>query len=146
MYTITRGPSKLTTQRRTGPKQQIDSKLQELKNKQQLLIPNTSNGWDSLPSNAPPKLVFNRVNGKRSQTPGPELEREVYTLAHEENVRFIYQAWQDVKHQMEEPQQSRCTPQQYQDQSPDTHLKNFVPIDLDEWWAERFLANIENCA
>ncbi|KAE8579233.1 hypothetical protein XENTR_v10023955 [Xenopus tropicalis] len=145
MYTITRGPSKLTTQRRTGPKQQIDSKLQELKNKQQLLIPNTPNGWDSPPS-APPKLVFNRVNGKRTQTPGTELEREVYTMAHEENVRFIHQAWQDVKHQMEEPQQNECTPQQYQDQSPDTPLKNFVPIDLDEWWAERFLANIENCA
>ncbi|KAM4698526.1 MAPK regulated corepressor interacting protein 2 [Rhinophrynus dorsalis] len=146
MYTITRGPSKLTTQRRTGPKQQIDTKLQELKNKQQLLIPTSPCSWDPLPSNPVPKLVFNRVNGKRTQTPGPALEGEEYTVAHEENVRFVYQAWQEVKHQMEEPQQNGHGPQQYQDQDPDSSLKNFVPIDLDEWWAERFLANIENCA
>ncbi|KAM9305858.1 MAPK regulated corepressor interacting protein 2 [Gastrophryne carolinensis] len=149
MYTITRGPSKLTTQRRTGPKQQIDTKLQELKIKQQLQI-NTSvaNGsWESLPSSCAPKLVFNRVNGKR----GPALsqsseEEEVYTPAHEENVRFVYQAWQEVQHHLEKSELNGSGPQQYQDQAPDSSLKNFVPIDLDEWWAERFLANIENCA
>lgn len=39
------------------------------------------------------KLVFNRVNGKRpplllQQISAPE---ECYTLAHEENVRFVYE-------------------------------------------------------
>ncbi|KAG8452769.1 hypothetical protein GDO86_004528, partial [Hymenochirus boettgeri] len=108
----------------TGPKQQIDTKLQELKNKQQLLIPTSPNGWDQLPSNSAPKLIFNRVNGKRTQIPSSDVEREVYTLAHEENVRFIYQAWEDVKHKMEEPGQNGCAPQQYQDQSPDNPLKS----------------------
>ncbi|XP_053551151.1 MAPK regulated corepressor interacting protein 2 [Bombina bombina] len=142
MYTITRGPSKLTTQRRTGPKQQIDTK--ELKSKQQLLI--TASSWEPLPSNPVPKLVFNRVNGKRSQTSGRAQEEEVYTLEHEENVRFVYQAWQEVQNKLEESNQNGCAPQQYQDHSPDTALKNFVPIDLEEWWGQRFLANIENSA
>ncbi|XP_068193367.1 uncharacterized protein [Antennarius striatus] len=34
MYTITRGPSKLVTQRRTGPTQQLDNKVNDLKHKQ----------------------------------------------------------------------------------------------------------------
>ncbi|XP_040212536.1 MAPK regulated corepressor interacting protein 2 isoform X1 [Rana temporaria] len=149
MYTITRGPSKLTTQRRTGPKQQIDTKLQELKIKQQLLIntsSSSSNGWDPLPSSCAPKLVFNRVNGKHTPSVSPPAEEEVYTPAHEENVRFVYQAWQEVQHQLEKPELNGCGPQQYQDQTTDSSPKNFVPIDLEEWWAERFLANIENCA
>ncbi|XP_068102850.1 MAPK regulated corepressor interacting protein 2 isoform X2 [Hyperolius riggenbachi] len=147
MYTITRGPSKLTTQRRTGPTQQIDTKLQELKIKQQLLINTSANAWDSLPSCAP-KLVFNRVNGKRAPALRNSPEEEVvYTPAHEENVRFVYQAWQEVQHQLEKPELNGCGPKQYQDQASESSLKtDFVPIDLEEWWAERFLANIENCA
>ncbi|XP_056391502.1 MAPK regulated corepressor interacting protein 2 [Hyla sarda] len=147
MYTITRGPSKLTTQRRTGPKQQIDTKLQELKGKQQLVIPTSSNGWDPLPSSSStPKLVFNHVNGKRSASLSPTSDEEVYTPAHEENVRFVYQAWQEVQHQLEKPELNGSRPQQFQDHTPNPSLKNFVPIDLEDWWAERFLANIENCA
>ncbi|XP_019213454.1 uncharacterized protein LOC100699489 isoform X2 [Oreochromis niloticus] len=34
MYTITRGPSKLVTQRRTGPTQQLDGKISDFKHKQ----------------------------------------------------------------------------------------------------------------
>ncbi|CAI9560416.1 unnamed protein product [Staurois parvus] len=114
MYTITRGPSKLTTQRRTGPKQQVDTKLQELKIKQQPLIntsssssSSSSNGWDPLPSSCTPKLVFNRVNGKHTPSVSPPAEEEVYTPAHEENVRFVCQAWQEVQHQLEKPETKR---------------------------------------
>ncbi|MEE6516954.1 hypothetical protein FKM82_026847 [Ascaphus truei] len=149
MYTITRGPSKLTTQRRTGPKQQIDTKLQELKGKQQPLTPTSPTSWDPLPSNPAPKLVFNRVNGKRVQAPSPAQGEEVYTLAHAENVHFVYQAWQEVQHQLEvkDPERNGHSPQQYQERTSDpSPLKNFVPIDLEDWWAQRFLANIENCA
>lgn len=45
-----------------------------------------------LPSHSPgPRLVFNRVNGRRPLTTSPSLEgaQETYTLAHEENVRFV---------------------------------------------------------
>lgn len=38
-----------------------------------------------------PRLVFNRVNGRRPPTTSPSIEvtQETYTLAHEENVRFV---------------------------------------------------------
>ncbi|XP_078296496.1 MAPK regulated corepressor interacting protein 2 isoform X4 [Panthera onca] len=63
-----------------------------------------------------PRLVFNRVNGRRPPVTSPSLEgtQETYTLAHEENVRFV--------------------------------SEDFVPIDLDEWWAQQFLARITNCS
>ncbi|XP_049555996.1 MAPK regulated corepressor interacting protein 2 isoform X3 [Orcinus orca] len=63
-----------------------------------------------------PRLVFNRVNGRRPPATSPSLKgtQETYTLAHEENVRFV--------------------------------SEDFVPIDLDEWWAQQFLARITNCS
>lgn len=35
--------------------------------------------------------MFNRVNGRRAPSTSPSLEgtQETYTLAHEENVRFV---------------------------------------------------------
>ncbi|XP_063270610.1 MAPK regulated corepressor interacting protein 2 isoform X1 [Prinia subflava] len=88
MYTLTRGPSKLATQRRTGPTQQAveSSKLGELRGRPQ------PGPWP--PASPAQKLIFNRVNGKRpplllQQISAPE---ECYTLAHEENVRFVYEA------------------------------------------------------
>ncbi|XP_061849478.1 MAPK regulated corepressor interacting protein 2 isoform X2 [Colius striatus] len=117
MYTLTRGPSKLTTQRRTGPTQQAveSSKLGELRGRLQ-------------PGNWPPvgpaqKLVFNRVNGKRPQQLGaPE---ECYTSAHEENVRFIYEAWQQVEQQLDgsRSEDSTCGPVQYVEKTPSPVLK-----------------------
>ncbi|XP_075035586.1 MAPK regulated corepressor interacting protein 2 [Mixophyes fleayi] len=144
MYTITRGPSKLTTQRRTGPKQQLDTKLQELKSRQQLISLSSPSACEPPSSHSTPKLVFNRVNGKRTPAVSPPAEEEVYTPAHEENVRFVYEAWQEVQHQLDKPELDACGPQQYQEQTSDPSINNFVPIDLEEWWAERFLANIEN--
>ncbi|XP_068003371.1 MAPK regulated corepressor interacting protein 2 isoform X1 [Melanerpes formicivorus] len=88
MYTLTRGPSKLATQRRTGPTQQAveSSKLGELRGRLQ------PGAWP--PASPAQKLVFNRVNGKRPQVLLPQVSapEECYTLAHEENVRFIYEA------------------------------------------------------
>nr|XP_057941898.1 MAPK regulated corepressor interacting protein 2 [Doryrhamphus excisus] len=141
MYTITRGPSKLVTQRRTtGPTQQIDSKLAELK-----LKPTT---W--LTSNTPPpKIVFNRLNGKRyhsASTQKADSPAEGFTPAHEENVKFVYEAWQEVEQKMGDGDVGKSMasqgPIQYTEKTPSTAMKNFVPIDLEEWWAQRFLANI----
>lgn len=144
MYTITRGPSKLVTQRRTGPTQQLENKTNDLKQK-----PIT---W--LTSNSPaPKIVFNRLNGKRyhtASTPTVESPTEGFTAAHEENVRFVYEAWQEVEQRLEdvaaegeEPAQHHG-PVHYAEKTPSPGMKNFVPIDLEEWWAQRFLANIAN--
>ncbi|XP_013883483.1 MAPK regulated corepressor interacting protein 2 [Austrofundulus limnaeus] len=140
MYTITRGPSKLVTQRRTGPTQQVESKFSDLK-----LKPTT---WltSSCP---PPKIVFNRLNGKRhsgsaaQKTPTPA---EGFTLSHQENVRFVYEVWQEVEQKLEDKDRGesadRQGPVQYTEKTPSAVNKNFVPIDLEEWWAQRFLANL----
>uniref|UniRef100_A0A8C8R8T9 MAPK regulated corepressor interacting protein 2 n=1 Tax=Pelusios castaneus TaxID=367368 RepID=A0A8C8R8T9_9SAUR len=144
MYTITRGPSKLATQRRIGPTQQVESKASELKCREP-----PHSDWS--PSSSPiPKLVFNRVNGKRPQvttqrTPATE---ESYTLAHEENVRFVYEAWQQVERQLDDSRigEGGCGPVQYVEKTPNPALTNFVPIDLEQWWGEQFLAKIKNCS
>ncbi|KAL3053745.1 hypothetical protein OYC64_006132 [Pagothenia borchgrevinki] len=136
MYTITRGPSKLATQRRTGPTQPVDTKINDFKHKQ------TSWGMPDLPA---PKIVFNRPNGKKYHQPALALpadnqQEERFTPTHEENVTFVYNAWQEVvQHDPEEAQAAV----HYKETSPSTHVKNFVPLDLDEWWAQRFLANID---
>lgn len=31
----------------------------------------------------------------------------------------------------------------YKEATPSPHMDDFVPIDLDEWWAQRFLENID---
>ncbi|XP_051487959.1 MAPK regulated corepressor interacting protein 2 isoform X1 [Apus apus] len=167
MYTLTRGPSKLATQRRTGPTQQAveSSKLGELRGRLQ------PPAWP--PASPAQKLVFNRVNGKRPQVLLQQVSapEESYTLAHEENVRFIYEAlllevllgweapipklatgcslppaWQQVEQQLDgsRSEESARGPVQYVEKSPNPGLKNFVPIDLEEWWAQQFLAKIEN--
>lgn len=140
MYTITRGPSKLVTQRRTGNTQQIESKFGDLKLK--------PTSW--LTSNAPPpKIVFNRLNGKRYHSAAAqktESPAEGFTPAHEENVRFVYEVWQEVEQKLEDRGEMADSPGpvQYSEKTPSTAMKNFVPIDLEEWWAQRFLANIAN--
>uniref|UniRef100_A0A4W5QZT5 MAPK regulated corepressor interacting protein 2 n=1 Tax=Hucho hucho TaxID=62062 RepID=A0A4W5QZT5_9TELE len=62
-------------------------------------------------------------------------------------------AWQEVVQQAGEGGASDVIgsasaqgPVQYSETkpSPNSAMKNFVPIDLDEWWAQRFLANIDN--
>ncbi|XP_041824221.1 MAPK regulated corepressor interacting protein 2-like [Melanotaenia boesemani] len=135
MYTITRGPSKLVTQRRTGPTQQLDSKINDFKHKQ------TSWNMPDLPS---PKIVFNRVNGKKYHQPAVVLsadsqQEESFSPAHEENVKFVSEAWQEVGQGLEASQKAVY----YKETTPGPHMDGFVPIDLDEWWAQRFLANID---
>ncbi|XP_044603180.2 MAPK regulated corepressor interacting protein 2 isoform X2 [Equus asinus] len=97
-----------------------------------------------------PRLVFNRVNGRRPPTTSPSLEgtQETYTLAHEENVRFVSEAWQQVEQQLGggPAGESGPRPVQYVERTPNPRLQNFVPIDLDEWWAQQFLARITNCS
>nr|XP_048292061.1 MAPK regulated corepressor interacting protein 2 isoform X1 [Myodes glareolus] len=108
----------------------------------------TASAWRS--GNPGPRLVFNRVNGRRPLTTSPSLEgtQETYTLAHEENVRFVSEAWQQVEQQLDgsPADESGPRPVQYVENTPDPRLQNFVPIDLDEWWAQQFLARITNCS
>ncbi|XP_037363732.1 MAPK regulated corepressor interacting protein 2 isoform X2 [Talpa occidentalis] len=156
MYTITKGPSKLVAQRRTGPpQQQVESRLGELLKGRQPPPPappppraQPPGPWP-LPSPGP-RLVFNRVNGRRPPATTSSLEetQETYTPAHEENVRFVSEAWQQVERQLGAGQTSESGPRpvQYVERTPNPRLQNFVPIDLDEWWAQQFLARVTSCS
>uniref|UniRef100_A0A3Q2CD44 Protein FAM195A-like n=2 Tax=Cyprinodon variegatus TaxID=28743 RepID=A0A3Q2CD44_CYPVA len=140
MYTITRGPSKLVTQRRTGPTQQLESKINEFKHKQ--------TSWN-MPDLSAPKIVFNRPNGKKHHQPAQTLPAdsrrgEAFSPEHEENVKFVSEAWQEVTEQQEgQGMEDSQAAVYYEETSPGPHMDGFVPIDLDEWWAQRFLANID---
>ncbi|XP_069005216.1 MAPK regulated corepressor interacting protein 2-like isoform X2 [Embiotoca jacksoni] len=138
MYAITRGPSKLVTQRRTGPTQQLD-KINDFKHKQ------TSWNMPDLPA---AKIVFNRLNGKKyhhhpaSALPASGQPEDRFTPAHQENVEFAYDAWREVSQREQGPEVTRRVVR-YKETTTGPHVDDFVPLDLDEWWAQRFLANID---
>uniref|UniRef100_A0A3Q3WL31 Uncharacterized protein n=1 Tax=Mola mola TaxID=94237 RepID=A0A3Q3WL31_MOLML len=137
MYTITRGPSKLATQRRTGQTQQLDNKINDLKHKP---------AYWTMPDLPAPKIVFSRPNGRKYHQPAPglpsDLQDDSLTPAHQQNVRFVHEAWQEVLQQEQGPEEPRGAVH-YKEATSSPHIDNFVPLDLDEWWAQRFLANID---
>uniref|UniRef100_A0A8C5SXC8 MAPK regulated corepressor interacting protein 2 n=1 Tax=Laticauda laticaudata TaxID=8630 RepID=A0A8C5SXC8_LATLA len=60
----------------------------------------------------------------------PITTEENYTVAHEENVRFVYEAWQQVEQQLDSQQQGDggSGPIQYTEKTPSPELKgNNVP-------------------
>uniref|UniRef100_A0A8C0GVC6 Uncharacterized protein n=1 Tax=Chelonoidis abingdonii TaxID=106734 RepID=A0A8C0GVC6_CHEAB len=73
-----------------------------------------------------PKLVFNRVNGKRPlvTTQPSAATEESYTLAHEENVRFVYEKQQLDRSQ---PGESGRGPVQYTEKTPNPLLTSKCP-------------------
>ncbi|RXM27686.1 Protein FAM195A [Acipenser ruthenus] len=74
------------------------------------------------------KLVFNRVNGKRSHTPVPQTDSqgEGYTAAHQDNVNFVYEAWQEVEQRLGHSRgaENGHGPVQYTETSPSPSLKS----------------------
>ncbi|XP_077762082.1 MAPK regulated corepressor interacting protein 2 isoform X2 [Canis aureus] len=74
-----------------------------------------------------PRLVFNRVNGRRPPATSPSLEgaQETYTLAHEENVRFVSEAWQQVEQQLGSGPTGHSGPRpvQYVEKTPNPRLQ-----------------------
>uniref|UniRef100_A0A6I8PSL6 MAPK regulated corepressor interacting protein 2 n=1 Tax=Ornithorhynchus anatinus TaxID=9258 RepID=A0A6I8PSL6_ORNAN len=56
---------------------------------------------------------------------------EGYALAHEENVRFVNEAWQQVQQQLDGHQQGQSGPVQYEEKTPDPGLKSeYSPCPL----------------
>uniref|UniRef100_A0A4X1SHF4 MAPK regulated corepressor interacting protein 2 n=1 Tax=Sus scrofa TaxID=9823 RepID=A0A4X1SHF4_PIG len=134
MYTITKGPSKLVAQRRTGPtQQQVENRLGELLKCRHPAPPTPQPPRTQPPGPWPlsspgPRLVFNRVNGRRPPATSPSLEgsQETYTLAHEENVRFVSEAWQQVEQQLGggPAGESGPRPVQYVERTPNPRLQS----------------------
>ncbi|XP_071429820.1 mapk-regulated corepressor-interacting protein 1 [Pithys albifrons albifrons] len=71
-------------------------------------------------------------NGKRSGGPrSPGSGSEIFTPAHEENVRFIYEAWQCVERDLRSQMGSeRGLVEEYVEKMPNPSLKAFKPVDL----------------
>uniref|UniRef100_A0A2K6SXU6 MAPK regulated corepressor interacting protein 1 n=2 Tax=Saimiri boliviensis TaxID=27679 RepID=A0A2K6SXU6_SAIBB len=74
-------------------------------------------------------------NGKRTSSPrSPPSSSEIFTPAHEENVRFIYEAWQGVERDLRSqvPGGERGLVEEYVEKVPNPSLKTFKPVDLSD--------------
>ncbi|XP_045840439.1 mapk-regulated corepressor-interacting protein 1 isoform X1 [Meles meles] len=74
-------------------------------------------------------------NGKRNSSPrSPPSSSEIFTPAHEENVRFIYEAWQGVERDLRSQVSGseRGLVEEYVEKVPNPSLKTFKPIDLSD--------------
>ncbi|CAO2646391.1 Mapk-regulated corepressor-interacting protein 1 [Lemmus lemmus] len=74
-------------------------------------------------------------NGKRNSSPrSPTNSSEIFTPAHEENVRFIYEAWQGVERDLRSQLSGgeRGLVEEYVEKVPNPSLKTFKPIDLSD--------------
>ncbi|XP_070596199.1 mapk-regulated corepressor-interacting protein 1 [Erythrolamprus reginae] len=74
-------------------------------------------------------------NGKRNSSPrSPSNSSEIFTPAHEENVRFIYEAWQSVERDLRSQMAGgeRVLVEEYVEKVPNPSLKAFKPVDLSD--------------
>uniref|UniRef100_UPI00358F0158 MAPK regulated corepressor interacting protein 2-like n=1 Tax=Myxine glutinosa TaxID=7769 RepID=UPI00358F0158 len=154
MYTIARGPNKLVTHRLRGPCQQVDTKQLPLGGIDSLSASKRGDVQSGViasisadPQCGSPKLVFNPVgerpkNGLHCKA---HSSYETNTPQHDNNVRFVSNAWQNVERDLDNCSTSEnlWTPVKYVEKTSSEHLKDFVAVDLDELWAERFMAKIK---
>ncbi|XP_053153121.1 mapk-regulated corepressor-interacting protein 1 isoform X1 [Hemicordylus capensis] len=98
----------------------------------------TSSAWASagqevaMTSSPVSRVVY---NGKRNSSPrSPSNSSEIFTPAHEENVRFIYEAWQCVERDLRSQMAGgeRGLVEEYVEKTPNPSLKAFKPVDLSD--------------
>uniref|UniRef100_A0AAY5EI44 Mapk-regulated corepressor-interacting protein 1 n=1 Tax=Electrophorus electricus TaxID=8005 RepID=A0AAY5EI44_ELEEL len=67
------------------------------------------------------------------RTPSPRSDPgDLFTPAHEENVRFIHETWLCVLKDIKSPQSSERGPQEYVEKNPNPNLHSFTPVDLSD--------------
>ncbi|XP_076843693.1 mapk-regulated corepressor-interacting protein 1 isoform X2 [Brachyhypopomus gauderio] len=77
-------------------------------------------------SSAPRMHTYKRTPSPRSAAdPG-----DLYTPAHEENVRFIHDTWLCVLKDIKSSQSSERGTQEYVEKNPNPNLHSFTPVDL----------------
>ncbi|XP_016297196.1 protein FAM195B-like isoform X1 [Sinocyclocheilus anshuiensis] len=82
-------------------------------------------------SSTPRMHTYKRTSSPRSPTNTGEL----FTPAHEENVRFIHDTWLCVLRDIKSPQNSERNdrgPQEYVEKNPNPNLHSFIPVDLSD--------------
>uniref|UniRef100_A0A2K6FWZ0 MAPK regulated corepressor interacting protein 1 n=1 Tax=Propithecus coquereli TaxID=379532 RepID=A0A2K6FWZ0_PROCO len=84
--------------------------------------------WPCHHTPAPPSSPVSRVvyNGKRNSSPRSPSSSEIFTPAHEENVRFIYEAWQGVERDLRSQMSGseRGLVEEYVEKVPNPSLKS----------------------
>ncbi|KAG5263128.1 hypothetical protein AALO_G00282880 [Alosa alosa] len=93
-------------------------------------------------SSSTPRMVntYKRTSSPRSPTNSGEL----YTPAHEENVRFIHDTWMCVLKEIKSPQNERNErgPQEYVEKNPNPNLNWLGPPRRGDYWsADNFWHN-----
>lgn len=95
-------------------------------------LPDKTSDCSAMTSSPVSRVVF---NGKRptSSTRSPSSS-EIFTPAHEENVRFIYEAWQCVERDLRNQVSGvdRGLVEEYVEKQPSNNLKSFKPVDLND--------------
>ncbi|XP_054717673.1 MAPK regulated corepressor interacting protein 2-like [Uloborus diversus] len=138
MYTVSNRPFKLLANTRRGITQKVDP------------LENTSSNRDSVKCGAQvsmslPRPVFHQVNGRRTQV--QKVHQENFPPQYEELIKYIQDTWTGIHKEYESSKQTsdNKVPKVvfYQDTNANTHLANFEPFDLESFWGERFLRNIQ---
>ncbi|XP_013414886.1 MAPK regulated corepressor interacting protein 2 [Lingula anatina] len=133
MYALTRGSTKISTHPRRGPTQLID------RVESRDLAKREPSGPAPMTS---PRPLF---NDKKTAVVRPvtRMAPEPVTPHHEDNVKFLLQAWQQVQREIEMSQKSgKDGPIFYQEKTPNPKLSDFEPFDLESWWGKRTLEKI----
>ncbi|XP_059587886.1 mapk-regulated corepressor-interacting protein 1 [Alligator mississippiensis] len=76
-----------------------------------------------------PRVVY---GGKRSGGARSPSSSDLFTPAHEENVRFIHEAWQCVERDLRMSGSERGLVEEYVEKMPNPSLKAFKPFDLSD--------------
>ncbi|KAJ7315925.1 hypothetical protein JRQ81_002087 [Phrynocephalus forsythii] len=95
--------------------------------------PGPQAGQEAAMTSSPVSRVV--YNGKRNSSPrSPSNSSEIFTPAHEENVRFIYDAWQCVERDLRSQVAGgeRGLVEEYVEKMPNPSLKAFKPVDLSD--------------
>jgi len=96
-----------------------------------------------------PRPVFNSQTStnRRSSNSFSRQNSEPLAPQHEEMVRFISSEWQRVQQEFDsyDPNRSKKKLVYYKDTpaSQCPHLQNFEPVDLESWWGERLLQQMD---
>lgn len=89
--------------------------------------------------------MFYQVNGKKSHV---QKNSHEITPQHEEIIKYVQESWRSIYKEYESTKHSTnggAVPSvvYYQDNSTNQHLINFKPFDLEMFWGERLLRNIQ---
>lgn len=140
MYTLSNRPYKLIANTRRGITQKVDP------------LETNSSSRDSTKCNSNaemslPRPVFHQVNGRRTQV--QKVHQENFPPQYEEFIKYMDDSWTSINKEYEASKHSSDKVpkvvyyEDTEDSNTNTHLTNFKPFDLESFWGERFLQNIQ---